>query len=355
MFVYWSMFAFPALFALVTGPRTNLRNTLNTMGLVFVFLLFAITVGLRYQVGADWFTYEQIVAYTAYEDFFDALLTGDPGFSFVAWSMARLGFEVWGPNLVCGTILVAGLIHFCRKQDDMWLALTASVPYLMIVVGMGYVRQAAAIGFILFALDRFERGSFARSVGLIVAASLFHASAVCVAPLFAMAVARKRIWLIVPLGFATIGLFALLLQSRVDTLYEAYVVAEYDSSGAFIRLLMNAVPSVLYLYYRKRFPGTGWSRALWMLFSVLSLIMVVAVTVSSSTTLIDRIGLYFIPIQLYVFGNLMVSLHASEKTRFMMTALTVGYYSAILFVWLNYATHADFWLPYRFAPLEAEY
>ena len=28
------------------------------------------------------------------------------------------------------------------------------------------------------------------------------------------------------------------------------------------------------------------------------------------------------------------------------------YYSAVLFVWLNFATHSQYWLPYRFYPLE---
>lgn len=352
MLVYWSMFAFPALFALVTGPRTNLRNTLNTFALVFVAILFAILIGLRYEIGGDWFTYEMIVAYTGYEDFLDAVLSGDPGFSFVAWVMSRLGFEVWGPNFVCGAILVAGLIHFCRRQDDMWMALTASVPYLIIVVGMGYVRQAAAIGLILYALTNFERGAFGRSVGWILAASLFHASAVCVAPLFALAVVRKRIWLIVPIGLATIILFAVLLSSRIDTFYEGYVVAEYDSSGALVRLMMNAVPALLFLRFRKNFPGSDWSRALWFLFSIFSLILVVAVSLTSSSTIIDRIGLYFIPIQLYVFGNVMVSLRMTERGRFLMTVIAVTYYTLILFVWLNYATHAERWVPYRFVPFE---
>jgi hypothetical protein len=28
------------------------------------------------------------------------------------------------------------------------------------------------------------------------------------------------------------------------------------------------------------------------------------------------------------------------------------YYGVVLFVWLNFATHAQYWLPYRFYPLE---
>lgn len=352
MFLYWLMFVFPAAFALVAGPRSRQRNTLNTLALVFVFLLFAIAIGLRYEVGGDWFTYEMIVAYTSYENFFDGLQGGDPGFRLVAWVSSRIGAQAWGSNFVCGTILVYGLVQFCRRQDDVWLALTASVPYLVIVVGMGYVRQAAAIGFLLIALNQFERAAFTRSVGWIMAAALFHASAVCVAPLFALAIARKRAILIVPLGVVTVILFAVLLSNRMDTFYENYVVAEYDSSGAMVRLLMNAVPAVLCLFYRKYFPGTDWSRSLWRLFSILSLVLVFAVTMTASTTIIDRVGLYFIPIQLYVFGNLAAAMRVNQNGRTFVTAATVAYYTLILFVWLNFATHAVKWIPYKFMPFE---
>lgn len=352
MFLYWSMFLFPAAFALVAGPRSRQRNTLNTVALVLIFLLFAIAIGLRYEVGGDWFNYEIIVALTSYEDFFEAITGGDPAFSFVAWVSARIGAEAWGPNLVCGTILTFGLVQFCRRQDDVWLALTASVPYLVIVVGMGYVRQAAAIGLILIALNRFERGAFTRSFGWILGAALFHASAICVAPLFVLAIVRKRAILIVPMTVATALLFVVLLSDRVDTLYENYVVAEYDSSGAMVRLLMNAVPAALCIFYRKSFPGSEWSRTLWRLFSLLSLILVVIVMLTASTTIIDRIGLYFIPIQLYVFGNLSAAMKVRQNGRTFVTGVTVAYYTLILFVWLNFATHAAKWVPYRFMPFE---
>jgi hypothetical protein len=31
----------------------------------------------------------------------------------------------------------------------------------------------------------------------------------------------------------------------------------------------------------------------------------------------------------------------------------LGYYAAVQFVWLNFAIHARWWVPYRFFPLEA--
>lgn len=352
MIMYWTMYAFPAAFALVSATRERRLNTLDKIALAFIFVFFALMIGLRFEVGADWFNYEQIVGQISMEDLGTSMSYGDPGFSIVAWLSTRWGLDVYGANLFCGGVLVAGLVSFCRRQDHVWLSLAAAVPYLIIVVGMGYVRQGAAIGFILFALTRFEAGRFKSSMGWIAAGGLFHASAVAIAPLVGLAIVRKRPILIVPVAIVSVALFVVLLQQRVDQFYTNYVEAEYDSSGAMVRLLMNAVPAMLFIIYRKSFPAASWSRALWLLFAVLSLALVAVVAVFPSTTLIDRIGLYFIPIQLYVFGNLAAAMRVEERGRFAVSVLAIGYYAAILFVWLNFATHAEFWVPYRFAPLQ---
>jgi len=353
MLVYWLMFAFPALLTIVTGPRSGERNDLNKVALGIVFISFALLIGLRFEVGADWFNYEYIVNAVALEDARTAMSFGDPGFNLIAWVATRIGADVYGPNLVCGIVLVTGLIHFCRRQENIWLAISAAVPYLVIVVGMGYVRQAAAIGFILIALTRFERGAFGRCLGWIAMAALFHASAILVAPLIGLAIVRKQILLIIPVGIVSVIMFIVLLQSRVDAAYANYVEAEYDSSGALVRLLMNGVPALLYVLFRKNFPGSPWVKTLWTLFAAMSLALIAAVAVSPSTTLVDRIGLYLIPIQIYVFGNLALAMRLDGRSGAAVSSLALGYYAAILFVWLNFANHAALWIPYRFYPFEA--
>ena len=68
---------------------------------------------------------------------------------------------------------------------------------------------------------------------------------------------------------------------------------------------------------------------------------------SSAAT--DRAALYLIPIQMYVFSNL----HRLAKTRWGRTFIVdsvVVYYALVLYVWLNYAVHAKYWVPYQFAP-----
>ena len=81
----------------------------------------------------------------------------------------ELGF--WFVNTVCGGIFSYGLIAFARSQPRPWLALAVAVPYLIIVVAMGYTRQAAAIGFVMLGLVRLGNGSFVRFALCIALAS----------------------------------------------------------------------------------------------------------------------------------------------------------------------------------------
>jgi len=342
------MFAVPAFSAMVTGVQgTNVQRQLR-IAYLLLLLAFMIIIGFRYEVGGDWFNYEQIVDYISGESFGYTMASGDMGFGLVAWISTRIGFGAVGPTFFCGGILVYALWRFGKTLAQPWLALTAAVPYLIIVVGMGYVRQSAAIGFILLSLIQFDRGSIARFGKWMLLATLFHVSALCVLPLAGIALVRKRPVAFIPLALAGVVLYFLLLRPRLDGFYENYVVAEYDSSGALIRLVMNAVPAVLFLLYRNRFIISENGRALWTMLSGLALGLVVLIFISTASTALDRVGLYCIPLQLFVFGNIVPLVARKATGQALFTFAIVVYYSAVMFVWLNYATHAEFWLPYRF-------
>ena len=350
MFVYWTMFAVPALSAVLGGKREDGGVRRTSFFHAFLLLAFAVIIGFRYEVGGDWFAYEEIVDYIRDETLFAAMANGDPGFSLITWISTRIGTGATGPSVFCGVILIYGLWRFGQELTEPWLALTAAVPYLIIVVGMGYVRQSAAIGFILLALIQFERGSFGHFAKWVILATLFHVSAICVLPIAVFAVVRKHPWWFVPLAGVGYLLYVYLLASRLDRFYENYVEAEYDSSGALIRLVMNAVPAILFMAYRKRFPISGNGTAIWTLISLLALGLVVLVFLSPATTAIDRVGLYCIPLQLFVFGNIVSVISNDVRTRRMLSVGVIGYYAAVLYIWLNYATHSEYWLPYQFVP-----
>lgn len=73
-------------------------------------------------------------------------------------------------------------------------------------------------------------------------------------------------------------------------------------------------------------------------------------SVLPSSTAVDRVALYMIPPQLFVFSRLPDVLGGGKKVRPWVAAI-VAYYALVLFVWLTFATHAQYWLPYQFYPL----
>jgi len=345
MWPYWLMFLVPAWAVLAPG---RLKPSQARVVWVVVGVLFALLMGLRHEVGGDWGSYSKHFSRAASLEFRDVLAMGDPGYYLLNWLVSKAGGGIYLVNLVCASIMMWGTVRFCRAQPNPWLALLAAVPYMLIVVGMGYTRQAVALGFALLALTALGNGRVRSFVVWIAIGATFHKSAVLLLPIAALAASRNRFMTAGLVGISTLLLYYLLLADASERLWENYVEAEYQSQGGLIRVLMNAVPAVLLVLFRKHLVPDSRERKLWLWIAVFSLACLPLVGLAS--TAVDRVALYLIPIQLFVFSRL-PRLAATVRVRTPLTLGIVGYYLAVLFVWLNFAVHSDYWLPYQFVPI----
>ena len=80
--------------------------------------------------------------------------------------------------------------------------------------------------------------------------------------------------------------------------------------------------------------------------SVFALASVAWLLISSLSTAVDRVALYLILLQLFVFARLPNVLGRGRSIRMWVTAVVV-YYAAVLLLWLNFAIHAFAWVPYH--------
>ncbi|MHB8474358.1 MAG: EpsG family protein [Gammaproteobacteria bacterium] len=344
MLVYWILFLLPALG--VASPLRLPRRQARAMFLLAAAMV-ALFMGLRDQVGGDWFNYLPEFDYISTLDFAGALSFGDPGYSLLNWMVAWLGGDIYAVNLICAAIMMAGTVRFCRSMPNPWLALLAAVPYMLIVVGMGYTRQSVALGLVMFGLVALGHRRIRAFVIWVALAALFHKTAVLLIPIAAIVTTRRRVWTAFWVGVTFVTMYVLLLQPDTDTLWTNYVEAKMQSHGGLIRVLMNALPAVLLLLFRKRLIEDLQSRRLWSLFAALALACVPLVFMAS--TAVDRMALYLIPLQLFVFSRL----HLLARTTNTRTLIVVGvgvYYATVQFVWLNYAVDAPYWVPYHFRP-----
>ena len=95
-------------------------------------------------------------------------------------------------TLFGAAIFSSGLLSLCFRQPRFWLAVASAIPYLVIVVAMGYTRQAIALGFVMTALAGVGKSSPLRFVVSVAIACTFHKSAVLMLPIAALAASRNR-------------------------------------------------------------------------------------------------------------------------------------------------------------------
>lgn len=349
MWPYWVLFLIPALMAVQRMPRANaLRYSAWGAELWLFWFFMVLLIGLRYEVGADWDPYLRYLSAAADFNFWQIFATNDAGYNAMNWLSSQLGLGIVGVNLICGAIFASGLISFSRTLSRPWLAITVAVPYMVIVVAMGYVRQGVALGLIMTGLAWLQRGYYLRYLTWVLAAATFHKPAILMV-MFALATWEiKYILKILVAGLICVVGIIWFLQDSIPYLVSNYISAAYHSDGAFIRILMNVFPALIFFALVKSFHFTPVQKRIWGWMSVAAIILFGILFFFPSSAAVDRIAVYLIPLQLAVFANVPDALrYQLQKKSSVWIIAIIALYASVQFVWLMFATHATKWIPYR--------
>lgn len=342
MFPYLGLFAYFAAGSLINAFRA-VRSRPRFLWVTATLLV--IVIGLRWEVGADWVTYQALLD-LSYMGAPNSNLHTEPAYELLNWIAAQQNWGIWFPNLICAIIFVYGLLVFCGRQPNPWLALVVAAPYLIIGVGMGYTRQSAAMGLAMIALTQFTRGAHVRMFITLGLATMFHTSAIVLAPLFAVAIVKRGIIS----GFILV-IFAVLLyyafSQRIDMRMSEYQTYKYVAAGAIPRILMNVFAALVFLLGRRRFSTNPEEIRLWTFFSLATFMMVPLLSFVSSNTIVDRIGIFLVPLQLFVFSRVPSIFGEENRENTGLLVLIILYSFAAEFVWLSFGNEAQSWIPYR--------
>ena len=349
MLPYWLLFSFFAIASLFARHDPRQDKPLGPLWLAWFVL--ALMVGLRWQVGPDWFAYQgwwELAGRKSLERLL-AIAGSDPGYYTLTWVLQQLGLPFWALNLVLGGIFAYGLVQFARMQVNPWLGIAIAIPYLVIVVAMSGVRQATAIGLVFLALVAYHHQNGWKFLFFIGLAASFHASAILVLPLAGLSFTRNRfqagLLVAVFVAFAYYQLTSTFV--RYSDQYLSRLVIQ--SSGVLYRLGMGALPAVIFLAFRTRFRAPSHELILWRNMSIAAILGLAVFFAVASTTALDRLVLYFFPLQIYVLSWFPATFR-DRAARFVITFLILAYLGLQLFIFLNYAFNKDPYLPYRMLP-----
>ena len=337
----WGVFASAGL----GSARRIAGSTLLALGLFLTLL-----IGLREQVGGDWVSYLPYLERSIGLPFAEIFQSNEPGYELLNWIGANWGGGIYLVNTVCGLIFSIGLLQFCRAQPRPWLALTMAFPYLVTVVAMGYSRQGVAIGLEMIALLALQRDRLLQYLAWIALAATFHRTALVLLLLPAATLSPNlrfgQLIRLALLAGASYGLYSTVIAPDIDYYVEGYLVAEYQSQGALIRVALCLLPALLFLFNRRRFQLQPDTQRIWSLISLLAVASAIGLATVASSTAVDRLALYLIPLQLFV-GSRLPDTQLWGLSPGAWKQLLVLFSFAVLVVWLLFAGHSQYWLPYR--------
>ncbi|MEZ9057279.1 EpsG family protein [Vibrio pelagius] len=353
MFAYWGLFFCSFLFALQEHPRDyqvgeRLSKIPVTWLVMFIFL--TLLIGFRHVVGGDWPSYLRHLEVARSVSFLGLFTLKDPGYQILNYISIHLGGGIYTVNLISGSIFSLGLVLFCRTLPRPMLGVLTAIPYMTIVIAMGYTRQSIALGLVMIALTSLIHKSIFRFILWVILAALFHKSAMLFIPLAALLSSKNRLLNVFWVGIAAAISYKVLLADDVEVLYSNYIESQYHSEGALIRVIMCVFPALLFFYFQSLFNMSSKEKKLWSWLSILSIFSFTLLFLTAASTAVDRVALYLLPLQLVVFSYMPEILGNRGKSNIHWVLLICIYYASVQFVWLFFAHHAHAWLPYQFYP-----
>lgn len=302
--------------------------------ILFNFIILALFVGLRDNVGADWLGYK-LAFYQNYEYF-------EIGYTLLAKYFMYLGCSFNWFIMFMSFITVAPIFLFFRKYQDSICIIPSFfvISFIGIISISSVIRQAFAMSVFLYSLIYLDKKGFIRYAVCIILASLFHKSAlilILLYPIGYLTLKNRTYWYLYG-GSLLLGIVKLPIDKIIAVLplglgdYSGYFDSVYAVSRefglvVFGRLLLYFVVLILSLQY-----STVKKELLFKMF----VLGAVFYNLSLSSTFFSRFENYFIySIYLYIPILLTHLRFAKDITFFFRYIIYVGWLILVMAKLLN--------------------
>lgn len=314
--------------------------------LIFNLIFLSIFIGFREGVGGDWYNYQNIYYESKNLDFFLNVFKRYGLYSFFGLTFGNLNIPINYVNFIYSALFVFGIYSFIKNDKNPYFSLIIFFPVLIIVVGMGFTRQSAAIGIYLYLISKNKFEPF-RDV-LIILSSIFliHISAVfCFLPFVCKYILNKKYFKFIYLVIFLFSLFLIFFKEQIFFYLYNYIFKDVIFSfGLIPRVILCLIPSIFFIlnirYFKKK-----ENFFMWLMNAILAILFFLLIILKSTNPAIDRFSFFLIPFQAYVYKELAENITEKNISIFFKIIVILGYFFIFVF-WLKYAIHSKYWLPY---------
>ena len=318
--------------------------------IVFTFLLFFI--GFRVEIGCDWHEYLKDFNSISWSDWGTFITDKDNKFMEIGYTALSIlisyKFNFNFLVLIVSTLFLIPLFYFCLNLKRTYLSLLISYPYFLIVVGMGALRQSAAIGFVMLSIILIlkNKSNFAYLFSII--APFFHSSAILFISLAFLNLGKiqKRKYKIVLVFIFTLGIVLSIIHN-FDSLYlklTYYLQNTKNARSAIFVWLLNFAPMILYIFNISKFNFDKNLKNICIFFFSFEIFLLPFIFISN--VIAYRFSLYCFPISICIISNLPEAQIYKVKNKYIVYTIIFLSFFSMLF-WLKFAKHSYCWLPYQ--------
>jgi hypothetical protein len=272
-----------------------------------------------------------------FSDFFSDK-RAEPAFLLLNFVVHKLGLEFVYVNVISAGLFFIGFHALAKRQPDPLGVLILAFPILILNLPMSGLRQGIAVGFVCLAYNAFVSRSVSIFAFFVTIAALFHNSAMiffALAPFVRGEFSRRR----VALGalLAAPAAYYIVTGSPTFQMYASrYVGTATEAAGAVYRAGTLALTGIVFLWLLDR-KWKAKSILDYKLVKIFSYLMIVTFLLSFvSSVAADRIGYYFMPVQLMILARMPVLV----ESRYSYVAASAPYAVGLLLllIWTQLST-----------------
>tara|TARA_E500000178_G_C17034283_1_gene762408 strand:+ start:3286 stop:4323 length:1038 start_codon:yes stop_codon:yes gene_type:complete len=338
-FFYFFYCSFHIFFEFINSKK------LSNIILLYLSIITLIFFSLRDVVGGDWYQYIDMINQT--ENLLP--LQSDPGFNLILFLFNKFQLDYYTFNFVISAFFLFGNYFFLKQFHNKFTIWVFYTPYFYFIVSIGYLRQAIAISLILLSLYLIHKLKFKLSFIVFLLSSLFHSTSIVLLPIYFLNYIKNNklnsvsIYLILSLIFFSSIYITINYSSIYFRIISYILIPEVTSSGSIYRIPIILIPSLLILYIFD-FNKISKNLIIYKYYSVYAIILLPTYFLSS--TLIDRLYLYFYPLLAFFINHFINSLIES-RNKIIIKIIFFIISLILLYIWLYFADNRSGWIPFK--------
>ena len=172
------------------------------------------------------------------------------------------------------------------------------------MVATGYTRQATAIGFIFLGINSLIDSKWRLFLFYIIIGAMFHKTAILMTVLALIVSPKINIKILIYSIIVFSLYYYFIFRIELGHLLYFYIGEgmHFSSSGALMRIVINLLAAIICIIYRNNLSNNLIEERLYLMMAIIILMSSFFIITYSSA--VDRLLLYMMPIQLFIFSRL---------------------------------------------------